>query len=175
MLFYNTATVGGATVFGTFSRKERDERDNSRFSPFSVHWLDRTRFHNGMFSSAPLMNVTRIHVFENRAHGYCKAILLEYENGAQRAVGNCRLGVDPAKTYLNPSHICYRLGSVLSQPEKHRLLWVDTGSECAHTHDEDAQGWVCSVMEGHLKFMFAGNISRIAIVEDEDFLGPEYL
>ncbi|KAF5551720.1 hypothetical protein FNAPI_7326 [Fusarium napiforme] len=55
----------------------------------------------------PLQGTTRIDVFTCKATGLCRGMLFGYEDGAQRAVGQCRLGIDNVTTYTNPTRICY--------------------------------------------------------------------
>ncbi|KAL1837981.1 hypothetical protein VTJ49DRAFT_3170 [Mycothermus thermophilus] len=56
------------------------------------------------YSAAPLKGVLRAHVYFSTLDSdmRCKGILLEYENGTQRALGEIRLLVDPCKTYERP-------------------------------------------------------------------------
>ncbi|EWG36251.1 hypothetical protein FVEG_14642 [Fusarium verticillioides 7600] len=55
----------------------------------------------------PLQGTTRIDVFTCKATDLCRGMLFGYEDGAQRAVGQCRLGIDNVTTYINPTRICY--------------------------------------------------------------------
>ncbi|KAF5551722.1 hypothetical protein FNAPI_7328 [Fusarium napiforme] len=57
---------------------------------------------------APAKNVTRADVYYDRRNGYCKGLLLKYTNSAQRAIGQCRVGIDPFKAYEEPSWFCFR-------------------------------------------------------------------
>ena len=54
------------------------------------------------FSSAPLQATKFIQVFHQESSALCKGILTEYESGAQRAVGECRIGADPYDIYTKP-------------------------------------------------------------------------
>ncbi|KAH7208007.1 hypothetical protein BKA60DRAFT_611097 [Fusarium oxysporum] len=96
-------------------------------------------------TEVPAKNITHADVYYNRRNGYCKGLLLEYANGAQRAVGQCRIGIDPFKAYGKPSWICYR---DICDPE----TCEETGScivECttgtnSHEHEpRDIGDWVC--------------------------------
>ena len=78
--------------------------------------LSFPRYHNddkdplglgGINTLAPAKNITRADVYYDRRNGYCKGLLLKYANGAQRAVGQCRIGIDPFKAYEEPSWFCY--------------------------------------------------------------------
>ena len=47
------------------------------------------------YTAAPLDNIVRIDVFHERGSDLCRGLLLEYANGGQRLVGDCRIGADP--------------------------------------------------------------------------------
>jgi hypothetical protein len=101
-----------------------------------------------------LKDVIRIEVFNDKYHGFSRGVLLDYKNGARRAVGACRLGVDKVVTYLNPSRICYYPSQVSqTRPLPGHAVRVKSGGDPTHDHRED--GWVCSPMEGSLQFWFS--------------------
>jgi hypothetical protein len=56
-------------------------------------------------SYASLENVASVCVYYRPGTGLCRGILFYYDNGGQRAVGQCRLHVDPCETYKRPSSI----------------------------------------------------------------------
>lgn len=149
LLIYNSHPLTAqATLFGAYPG---DQEINSEFSPpwpsGSISEVPGTAF-----SSAPLRDVTRIQVFFDEQNRICRAILLDYQNGAQRAVGNCRLGVDPVKTYPSPRRVCFYHPSGLSMNGHLHPVFsreVESGSSSSHSHDED--GWVCAAMEGNLE------------------------
>ncbi|KAF5688142.1 hypothetical protein FDENT_4984 [Fusarium denticulatum] len=94
---------------------------------------------------APAKNVTHAHVYYDRRNGHGKGLLLKYANGAQRAVGQCRFGIDPFKAYQEPSWFCSR---DIYDPES----FEETGScvvECTtvtdnHKHEPcDIDDWQC--------------------------------
>ncbi|KAM0346229.1 hypothetical protein ACHAPU_005654 [Fusarium lateritium] len=162
MLIYSAADVGPATVFGTYPREEHNDE---AFAPFRHPWSSNPPIHEHVnLSSAPLENVTRVQVLEDDDSGFCKAILLDYGNGARRALGNCRLGIDRAKTYLRPSHICYRAAGHASGIRRDiPAVRVEAGCNANHDHEED--GWVCSMMEGTMEFWFSKEQSVVRVVQ----------
>lgn len=123
LLMYNTLSAGPATLFGAYPRhgggqeSNDNNRDNNRNSspaipgPFPPPESQSILVgHQALFFSAPLDNVTRLQVLGDPRSGHCHAVLLDYANGSRRALGNCRLGVDPViGTYLQPARICCRL------------------------------------------------------------------
>lgn len=58
------------------------------------------------FSAAPLDNITCAKVFYQQGREYSRGLLLKYQNGAQRALGHCRVGVDPYQRYDAPRTLC---------------------------------------------------------------------
>ncbi|KAF7563625.1 hypothetical protein G7046_g544 [Stylonectria norvegica] len=95
---------------------------------------------DAFFSSAPLAG-----------------IFLEYNTGAQQALGQCRFGMDPMVAYTSPSHIC-------AAHSEHRLPGrgydirevrvTATSSPEHHDHCDDKLEWECFSMTGRLYFWF---------------------
>ncbi|KAK8058359.1 hypothetical protein PG994_008807 [Apiospora phragmitis] len=145
--------------------------------------IDQTKF-----SSAPLDNVTRLQVLgsglRRHHHHHHSAVLLDYANGARRALGNCRPGVDPvAGAYAHPARICYRAfvhrpaatvaqaptGGLYQRPSAlRRMVQVEGGPEPAaspHGHHNRNEEWVCSDVQGKtMKLWFSAENSIISIV-----------
>lgn len=141
-----------ATVFGTYSWEQHND---SSCLPFRQPLFSTVPILHANLSSAPLRNVTRMHISEDEEFHFCRGILFDYENGAQRAVGNCRLGLDPLKTYLSPVRICY-LPITFSRTHSntiYRSIRIESGCEATHVHGEGA--WICSAMVGNLDFWFS--------------------
>lgn len=51
------------------------------------------------YSSASLDNVSFIHLYRDVATKRLRGLILKYDNGAQRALGSCRFGVDRPETF----------------------------------------------------------------------------
>ncbi|KAI1057780.1 hypothetical protein LB506_001093, partial [Fusarium annulatum] len=105
---------------------------------------------------APAKNVTHADVYYDRSSGYSKGLLLAYANGAQRAVGQCRVGIDPFKAYEEPSWFC-------SRKVYHPGSLEETGScvvECTtgtndHKHEPcDIDDWQCMCARAGLRLEF---------------------
>lgn len=130
-------------------------------------------FYHLAHSWAPLENVTRVRVFKAAATGHFRAILLDYENGAQRALGDCRLGVDPVVAHANPSRVCFAwkessppAGNAGDRRRRRRpkgVFVVESGSESQHSHGED--GWICSPMMGVLHVWSWARGAKISLEE----------
>ncbi|KAI1104521.1 hypothetical protein F4804DRAFT_306751 [Jackrogersella minutella] len=121
---------------------------------FPSSWPKEPPFENAYYSSASLRNVIRILVFNNSYTGFCRGMLLEYENGAQRALGQCRIGIDLTKTYVRPTHFCF-LRQVYSPPRKLyqiKAVIMECTERGDHRHNDE--GWICSPMSCELDFWF---------------------
>lgn len=103
ILIYNTAETRPISVIGAYSNIRHD---SGPIAPFRPSQAGEPLVQNAYFSSAPLENVNGIKVFDERKNRFCTGILLEYENGGQRALGQCRFNVDLARVYRRPVRIC---------------------------------------------------------------------
>lgn len=107
---------------------------------------------------ASLERVVCAQVFSDRETERCRGILLEYEDGIKRALGQCRLGFDPVRCYEYPTRLCYlpgiyrlkrghtrepRVVHVAFDPESDLLVRHDTGK------------WEICPMKGTLHFAFS--------------------
>jgi hypothetical protein len=132
----------------------KDQQDISPSPPFRNAEPLPIPFRDAYRSSAPLdASVAVIHVFHN-AHNpddFCKGMLIEYQNGGKRALGECRLGVDPVKVYDAPGCICilneiHRDEGRRRWPSRYRIkspsvARVSCTADLGHVHHED--GWLC--------------------------------
>ncbi len=121
------------------------------------------------FSSAPLEDISVAKVFYAEGYAFCRGLLFEYSNGAQRALGNCRLGVDLCRVYQKPRLLC-RLEKTYRMPRfgvERRAVMVELTADVEqHTHEE--QGWCCSDLSGILRFWFTGEESYLDICVNLD-------
>ncbi|KAL7922270.1 hypothetical protein ACQKWADRAFT_84052 [Trichoderma austrokoningii] len=67
---------------------------------------DEPHLPNACFSSAPLTDVRRAYVFTGDFK-LCKGILIEYNSGLKKALGQCRLGLDSVQEYSEPFILSY--------------------------------------------------------------------
>ena len=91
-------------------------------------------------SSAPLDNVVCARIFENDEEE-CMGIILEYENGGMRSLGQCRLGVDFERRYYKPRYMCIHQYHVHKHRNARRLNLVrvaftssNASVDHAHSH-----------------------------------------
>ncbi|KAI4593625.1 hypothetical protein KJ359_009109 [Pestalotiopsis sp. 9143b] len=162
-----------ATV-GVYSRDEAC-RDIAPFQPLwkDVALPDRYWPERENFSAAPLAGVRRIQIFvrDSPPPPRCQGILLAYEDGAERALGECRVGVGPSTAYQNPARVCFRLAWEPRARHRHArggpFGWyeVEAGGDARHTHagGRERGGWACFAMVGILGFWFAHDCTAITI------------
>lgn len=73
--------------------------------PFPLRTSGNPLSNDAYFSWAPLEHVSS--TFYDLA-GFCRGIILYYENGGSRSVGECRVQVDSAKRIIDPHWLCFR-------------------------------------------------------------------
>ena len=103
------------------------------------------------FSSASLQNLENIQIFADE-NKMCKGLLLVYRDGAQRALGQCRIGLDTITLCRNPTRLCLRRGNL----DKYSIL-AEVGDEPRgeHSHgssDVGAEDFQCFELVGCLRF-----------------------
>ena len=122
------------------------------------------------FSWAPLANVSSTVAYYDDATGDCRGVVLHYEGGGARAVGECRLHVDRAERVDRPARVCFRTELVDSQSlltahrvqakfEQHAPSQPDSGLAALPA------GWQARPMRGVVKFWFM-DCSWFLAVED---------
>ncbi len=132
--------------------------DPALLRPFELPGSDSGEHFGGQgyFSWAPLSSVSSVVVFSDESTGACRGILFRYHDGGVRAVGQCRLHVDPTASVLQPARICFRCDSVsrpFNEPiHTSRVIFkrVHSGSGASSSKVDD--GWESRPMEGIVKF-----------------------
>lgn len=146
------------------------------------------------FSWAPLEGVASTVVFRDEDTGYCKGILFHYLNGGSRAIGECRLQVDPAEEYDEPGLLCVKIEGRRARWNRGEMLYgarvaFQQTSDQKHEHeskvlvlDETSRGekWQCFPMMGDAKFWCTADSSWLSVVieeeqgeEEQEGQGPE--
>ena len=117
------------------------------------------------FSSAPLDGVLSTLVFYDQSTGFCRGIVFRYQNGGSRAVGQCRLHVDPAEVVVRPVRLCYRADSCSSR--RNRMMYLvqvkfKQGALTGH-EEKDIDGWEFRPLKGLVKFWFTPQSSFLVV------------
>lgn len=114
-------------------------------------------FYFATHSYASLEGVVNAHVFKDKEQGVCRGILLEYEDGTQRALGQCRLGLDTVQCYKHPTKFHYAIVESSSYIKKHHYKCLqaafDAESGLFSTHDTSE--WKTCPMKGFLQISFS--------------------
>jgi hypothetical protein len=120
------------------------------------------------YSWAPLAGISSTLVLYDENTGNCRSIVLCYENDGSRAVGQCRLHVDPAERVVRPLRLCFRAesypNSTTRGPRIHAVR-VKYKQSKHYLSGEEEDGWESRPLEGILRFWFA-NLSSILAVEN---------
>ena len=101
-------------------------------------------------STASLANVVRATTYYRRGSLACSGIVLEYKNGGQRAVGECRVGHQDTNTQITPRYLCTR-PIYNEDPEPSYQMEFFTQERHSHMGSD----WNCHEMEqgAHLKLV----------------------
>ncbi|KAM0478576.1 hypothetical protein ACHAPX_005165 [Trichoderma viride] len=99
LLIFNVAELAAISAMSAYPNQNSEMQPFARFS--------KPLFQDACFSSAPLENVALLHVYSDAETGLCRGILAEYNNGSQRALGECRIGLDPVCTSTSPACLCF--------------------------------------------------------------------
>ncbi|KAK3902516.1 hypothetical protein C8A05DRAFT_15426 [Staphylotrichum tortipilum] len=117
------------------------------------------------FSCAPLGNVRRVQVFLEEDYVHCRGVLLEYEGGGQRALGQCRLLLDRAKTYDRASQIAFT--NVLRWPAGSEFD-LEATKVVFDEVPEGGDSWLSFGMTGTLWFWFTEKETRVEMSKSAD-------
>ncbi|KAL7932360.1 hypothetical protein V8C35DRAFT_308166 [Trichoderma chlorosporum] len=113
-------------------------------------------------SWAPLEHVACVRTFTDEDAGICRGYLLEYENGAQRSLGECRVGIDVERAYVKPICLCINKSFNL----RRWRLKVRVDGQWEHGHTEE--GWSCHEMRGTLISWCMRGYHELRVVVDDD-------
>ena len=115
---YKRTNKGKTPVIGAFSwntpSEEKDPDLSYALRPKRCPFIFPEADVKANFSAAPLDNVILAKVFHPPGKSYCRGLLFVYRNGAQRSLGDCRVGVDPFTTYEEPGVM---RASIMSEAE----------------------------------------------------------
>jgi hypothetical protein len=116
------------------------------------------------FESAALEGIVCAWVYYSpEENDNCRGILLEYENGGQRALGQCRVNEDPFKRYPYPSLICFLKKWITPTSVQ---VHVDFGHIHGQQEAHDQPGWECHPLRGTLSFLYTIEYSDVLIKQD---------
>lgn len=116
------------------------------------------------FSWAPLCDVSSTLVFYDQNTGFCRGIVFRYQKGGSRAVGQCRLQLDPAESVVRPVWLCFRTNFCSSRWNRRVYMVQVKFKQGARTnHTKDIEGWESRPMKGLVKFRFTPESSFLVV------------
>ncbi|OTA07815.1 hypothetical protein A9Z42_0087290 [Trichoderma parareesei] len=171
-------TYCGASTSSTEGLPDNFPLDKFEPSPVS----DGAILEEVYFSWAPLEGVASTVVFRDQDTGCCKGILFRYLNGGSRAIGECRLQVDPVEIFDKPSLLCVQIEGHRARWNRAQMLYkarvaFQQSSEHKHEHKSKAlvpsearhgEEWKCFPMRGDAKFWFTAESSWLSVVTEEE-------
>lgn len=160
-MIHDTIELQPVSVIGAYSTGEEDP---SPMTPFRHPFIDDAPFSNACFSFASLDLVDCMRVFNDKLTGLCLGILLHYQNGAQRSLGQCRVDVDPVEDYVKPVQLCFRSQVHVRPGTRRQLQTTIVRGTSSQEHNHDEQGWTCFEMEGALEFWFSCEETRLTAI-----------
>ncbi|KAG6007497.1 hypothetical protein E4U21_005965 [Claviceps maximensis] len=95
-------------------------------------------------SEVCLDNVIAANAFYREEDNGCAGVILKYVNGGQRALGQCRLGIDRVEECISPTHICFAPLGCWPFKSFARFTRDPTGYL--------EKDWYCQPMTGSLKY-----------------------
>ncbi|KAF5688883.1 hypothetical protein FDENT_4599 [Fusarium denticulatum] len=185
-------TDGEHMLFAVGARStEPNEESTRRFPRTTSSTITHSCSCPLLRAQIPLQGTTRIDVFTCKATGLCRGMIFGYEDGAQRAVGQCRMGIDNVTTHINPTRICYSdtmrahccAGDDNCSNEEYEMneeieQWEEIectahqGSrvECSsgtdeHHHNDSGEHMVCIPIKGYLDCHWDDRWTRLDIQE----------
>lgn len=139
----------GVSLIGAYPGVGNHESDaellefpRTRVPPLALSGIYAPNEQSLHFSSAQLPDVAHAEVFRRGRGPYCRGILFTYKNGCQRALGDCRLGLDPSQRYREPELLCTAHESK-QNPRNGDISWsVRVHFKVGYPHEHDTKGWV---------------------------------
>ncbi|PON29443.1 hypothetical protein TGAM01_v201692 [Trichoderma gamsii] len=124
------------------------------------------------FSSAPLEGILNAHVFTVGWKKLCKGILIEYENGSKRALGQCRLGLDEVQSWHKPLSMHYvpeeygrTVGDLINESRTSRSAQVAFDCESSHVTEDGSLEENYHELKGCLNFWFTYHEVELQFVD----------
>jgi hypothetical protein len=110
-------------------------------------------FGRACYSSASLEDVRCAKAFRNEA-GHCMGVLFEYRNGAQRALGQCRIGLDSVECCESPSRVRFRETWYYLSKSRPKCPAARVEFSPGFKNEDDDDDWTYHDMQGVLEFWF---------------------
>ncbi|KAJ3474782.1 hypothetical protein NLG97_g9699 [Lecanicillium saksenae] len=145
------------TCFGGYSTKPVSEirySEKIRNVPMEMTFPQAEAFR--LTSYAPLDDVVRLDLVEEPTNGTLRGLYFYYKNGAQRVVGQYRLGYHKLKTYLNPKCLCLRRERQQTSQPVPQAIRATASPSCEEGHETHTRsnGRACYRLTGYVRAQF---------------------
>lgn len=166
MLIHDAPERGGIGYFSVAGKETCEILPEFDLSP-PFNWESRMGLTNPFVTTIPLNSATRIDIFNGKATGTFRGILLEYEDGVQRTSGQCRVGVDPIKRYSRPVLICQHNYNVKGngrsvRPHHEVKCYIRTDE---HSHNPEPDDWQCSdCQKGDILVNWSNEVAELIVL-----------
>lgn len=124
------------------------------------------------FSSASLEGILNVHVFHIEWRKLCKGILIEYENGSRRALGQCRLGLDEVQSWHKPLSMHYvpaeyerNVNDRINETRTSKNAQVTFDCENSHVTEDGSLEENYYALKGRLNFWFTFHEVELQFVD----------
>lgn len=124
------------------------------------------------FSSASLEGILNVHVFTVSQNKFCKGILIEYENGSKRALGQCRLGLDQVQSWHRPLSMHYmpveyerNVGDLVNETRTSKGAHVTFDCESSRISEDGSMEENYYALKGRLNFWFTYHDVELLFVD----------
>ncbi|KAJ6780427.1 hypothetical protein PWT90_09615 [Aphanocladium album] len=158
-LIHGISRMGAVYPLGTAPRNEEGEEEE-------VFYQNPTNlappFEHAYFSYAELHDVASMEIYHDKALRFCRGVLVRYNNGGERALGQCRIGVDAVRVYEQPACFCYKKTKYLRHGTRVERDSVRIECHSNAKHDHSGDGWTCTEFPSRLEWWFTSEESRIS-------------
>lgn len=160
-MMHGISRMGAVYPFVATSEEKNDSPSQTQELFYENPMSLAPPFEHAYFSYAELENVRNMEVYHDKKLRICRGVIVRYDNGAERSLGQCRIGVDSVRVFEEPQFFCYKKTKYLRQGT--RVERDSIAAECnraAHHHGEG--GWTCCRFPSRLEWWFTSEESRIS-------------
>lgn len=163
-LIYNTDKPLPISIISPYCKLKQKQSPRAPFIRPPEGMVARSSWY---YSLAGLEHIYRAQVFYDATSMCCRGMLVEYDNGAQRALGQCRLQVDPSRTWIKPSrlyfaNLVHKNESNVPDDEED-IEVVNLRFDDDPEHGPRSEKWECFEMVGTVHFWFRGPDAQIHV------------
>lgn len=162
-LVHTTLDTSNASPSAAFSHIFPKDTRCKDFSPVPPQSPRSSAIRASCYSSALLASIRYIWIYLN-GEGLCSGLIIDYKNGGQRALGSCRVGVDPAERCAKLEDTRFRsvMITLESGQDFHGGVKIEI---CSASDDEEQEpGWTRFREGGMLEMWFDDKTVALTLV-----------